>query len=348
MDIICRKKLIWSRAISKTGAQGRRVTIKDLAKEADVSIATVSYVLNDRGSVGDEVKKRVFEAASRLGYRQNRAARAMKTGRTEIIGLVIPNIENPFFAKLSQSILLTAQMRNYQVFLAGSEGSLDRQARAIQGLVQQGVDGLLIFPENESVEITEEQIGVPLVVIDRRLPGTPIVDAEYFQGGCLLANHLLALGHKTFGLLDGPQNVSSSRDRVDGFMETIKDKGDILWRREHGYTMQLEENCREILRNNKASAIVCGNDQIAIAAMYFLQSLGKRVPQDVAITGYDDIPLAQMVKPSLTTIRMPTSAIGEEATKLLLRQIEEDTDLDESGKSIRLPVELVVRNSTSD
>ena len=201
-----------------------RVTVHDVAKAAGVSIATVSYVLNDSGSISDEVRKKVRKIANKLGYRQNRAARAMKMGRSDIIGLVIPNIENPFFSTLAQSILLEAQRHNFQVFLIDTEGSHKTEQKAIQGLVQQGVDGIIVFPIDDSDPVDGKVLGVPVVVLDRESRDNDLVQAEYAEGGRILAEHLLGLGHTRFGILEGPQVASSARQRSDGFTNAVAKK----------------------------------------------------------------------------------------------------------------------------
>ena len=157
--------------------KNRRITVHDVANEAGVSIATVSYTLNDSGSISDEIRKKVRKAAKKLGYSRNRAARAMKIGRSDIIGLVIPNIENPFFATLAQSVLLECQRQNYQVFLVDTEGSHETEAKAIQGLVQQGVDGVIVFPIDDSNFSDGLSADVPVVVLDRDSADRDLVQA---------------------------------------------------------------------------------------------------------------------------------------------------------------------------
>lgn len=322
-----------------------RVTVREVADDVGVSIATVSYVLNDRGSVSDEVRRKVRRSAAKLGYRQNRAARAMKIGRMDIIGLIIPNIENPFFATLVQSVLQEAQRRDHQVFVVDTEGSHESEIKAMRGLVAQGVDGIIVFPIDDSDLDPIRALDVPVVVLDRENPNLDLIQAEYRNGGRMIAQHLLELGHRRFGLLEGPQVVTSGRERSRGFIETLNEECVVAWRLEERFAIELSANARACLRRPDVSAIVCGNDQIAMAAVAYLQRCGSRVPEDVSVVGFDDIPFASLTSPTLTTVRMPTAAMGVEAVNLLFKRLRPDVPT-EARNRIVLGVELMKRGST--
>lgn len=329
-----------------TGRKKNRVTVHDVAREAGVSIATVSYVLNDSGSISDEMRKKVRKAADRLGYRQNRAARAMKIGRSDIIGLVIPNIENPFFATLAQSVLLESQRQNYQVFLVDTEGSHATEAKAMQGLVQQGVDGIIVFPIDDSDLTVGKGVDVPVVVLDRDSPDRDLVQAEYAEGGRILAEHLLELGHKKFGLLEGPQVVASARERSEGFIDAIGSRGKILWRQENPFSLSLTDASRKRLQKGDVSAIFCGNDLIAMGAMQYLQDRGIKIPESLSIVGFDDISFSAIISPALTTVRMPITQMGTEAVGLLTRRLRSAEQNRNPRSRVVLGVELIVRGSS--
>ena len=324
-----------------------KLTIRDVAEEVGVSVTTVSYVLNNKGSVSEEVRKKVQKAAKKLGYTGNRAARAMKMGRFHIIGLIIPNIENPFFPSLAQAILQACQLRGYQVFMVDTEGSLDNQVEAIRGLLSQGVDGIIIFPVNDQETLPKNLGDIPLVVLDRDWQSFDRVQAEYTNGGELIAKHLMALGHKRFGLLDGPQDVLSSRDRTEGFIAALQGGCEVVWRIEHAFRMELAEQAQQALRDQSVTAIVCGNDLIAIAALSYLQSQGIRVPKDVSVVGFDDINLARLMSPALSTVKMPTHAMGAEAVNLLLRRLDQ-ADAPVSTTRVLLGVEPSFRASSGE
>lgn len=323
-----------------------RTTVHDVASAAGVSIATVSYVLNNRGSVSDDVRKKVKKAATKLGYQRNRAARAMKMGRSSIIGLVIPNIENPFFATLAQSILQECQRNDYQVFLVDTEGSHESETKAIDGLVSQGVDGIIVFPIDDTVLRSVSKAELPVVVLDRDTPKLDLVQAEYRDGGRLLAEHLQSLGHTQFGLLDGPQVVTSARQRSEGFVDSLKKGSKVVWREEHPFEMSLTESAKKLLSTNKVTAIFCGNDLIALAVIAYLRSIGINTPKDVSVVGFDDIKFAAMMSPALTTVRMPVANMGVEAVNLLVRRLQQ-TEPSTSRSRVVLNVEMVVRESTA-
>ena len=323
----------------------KRVTLHDVADAAGVSIATVSYVLNGQGSVSEEVRREVKRAAKKLGYRQNRAARAMKMGRSNILGLVIPNIENPFFATLAQAVLKESQTREYQVFLVDTEGSHKSEKKAMQGLIAQGVDGIIVFPIDDSQLRISGNTEVPVVVLDRDTPDLDLVQAEYYEGGRLLAAHLQDLGHRRIGLLEGPRVVTSARDRTRGLIENLGAEQSIVWREEHPFALELSDAARKMLDRDDVTAVVCGNDLIAIAAISYLQSQGRSVPGDLSVTGFDDISFAPMVSPPLTTVRMPIAGMGKEAVNLLIRRVQSD-EPEATRSRLVLDVDLIVRGST--
>lgn len=327
-------------------AKKKRVTLHDVAAAADVSIATVSYVLNNQGSVSEDVRKTVRRTAKKLGYQQNRAARAMKMGRSNIIGLVIPNIENPFFATVAQSVLTESQKCGYQVFLIDTEGSHDSEAKAVQGLAAQGVDGVIVFPVDDSELTISGRTPVPVVVLDRDTPDLDLVQAEYYEGGRMLANHLTSLGHKRFAILEGPRVVSSVRSRTRGFIESLGEDCEITWQIEHPFVLELTKKAKKRLQERNFTALVCGNDLIAMSAIAHYRDTGVKVPDELSIVGFDDIPFASVVTPPLTTIRMPIATMGKEAVNLLIRRLQEKEE-SQSRNRIVLDVELVIRKSTA-
>ena len=334
-------------ASKKSDAKTRpkRVTMREIADAADVSIATVSYVLNDRGAIGEATKKRIHKAIKKFGYTQNRAARAMKTGRTAIIGFVFPNIDNPFFASLARAVLDEAQNNDYQVFLVDTEGSHKREKQAVTGLLQQGVDGIVLFPVDDSDSLAGQTIEIPIVILDRESESRDLIQAEYFDGGRMIARYLQDLGHTRFGILEGPQVVANSRARSEGFMSALGSGSRVVWRLEQEYSMTISEQAKTALLKKDISALVCGNDLIAMGAMSVLQSNQIAIPGEVSVVGFDDIPFASMVTPKLTTVRMPYKEMGREAVNLLLRRM--DTGANGTRNRVVLTVELVERESSA-
>jgi len=269
----------------------------------------------------------------------------MKTGHSDIIGLVIPNIENPFFATLAQAVLLECRRHDLQVFLVDTEGSHDTELKAMQGLVQQGVDGIIVFPIDDTAKGAGIGDAVPVVVLDRDSPDRDLVQAEYAEGGRLLANHLLGLGHKRFGILEGPQVATSAKERSVGFAKAIGRKGKIVWREEHPFSMTLTDVAKKQLKLKGATAIACGNDLIAMGVIQYFDEIGIDVPGDVSVVGFDDIEFSKVVSPPLTTIHLPTAQMGIEAVNLLTRRLQAE-DAPDSRSRVVLDVELKVRGSS--
>lgn len=320
-----------------------KITLKDVAREAGVSLATASYALNGKKEVGEGTRVHVVEVARKLGYKANLAARAMKTGRTSTIGLVIPNITNPLFAKLAQSVTSAAEDHGQAVLLVDTEGSKEAEADGLSHLVNHGADGLIWFPVNDESPVSSTRLTVPVVVLDRTLPEFDLVQAEYREGGRLVGRHLLEQGHKRIGFIDGPQDVANSRERSAGVREVLSGTAEIAWTVEHPYVSTLTDAARACLERRDVTAIVCGNDLIALAAMAAMRDLGISPGEDVALVGFDDIDLCRLVWPTLTSVRLPIAEMGVAAVERLNARIKKPDLL---VQRTILPVSLAVRHSS--
>ena len=323
----------------------RRVTLKDVAREANVPFTTASFVLNESGSVSKDVSDRVRKVVKKLGYQPNQSAQAMRTGKTNTIGLILPGLSNPFFSELAASIEKAARHSGYSVFLVNSDGTTELEQESMGRLVQRGVDGVLWFPATQENAIKDYANDVPVVVMDRALDSYNRVIPDHWRGGQLQAEHLLDHGHKRFGFVTGPLSVDNMRNRRDGAVNAIEDKGEIVWQVENSFLRTLTPDVVKHLKHNNVDAIVAGNDMMAIAIMQELTELGIRVPQDVSIVGFDDIPWCTAVTPPLTTIRMPLKKIGEEAMELLLALIQNP---ESRKRQIVMDVDLIPRKSVAD
>ncbi len=319
-----------------------RPTLRDIAKLTGVSAATVSYVLNGKGSVGANVQKRVRETAKQLGYRANHVAKATRTGQTLSMGLILPDLKNPFFPQLAQTVQGAARRAGYAVFLVDSEGSVEVEQESAEDLIRRGVEGIIWCPATERDSLAEYRDDVPIVVVDRPLPNYDTISSDYHAGGGLLAEHLLSYGHKRIGMVVGPQSLSSARQRRDGFVEHLGGQAVVAWEVENPFSIDLSEQTHRHLRELDVTAIVCGNDFIAIGVIRALHELGCRVPQDVSVVGFDDIPWAAFSIPALTTVRQPFSALGREAAALLIRRIMGD---ESPLATLALDMRLVPRGS---
>ncbi|HTD12439.1 MAG TPA: LacI family DNA-binding transcriptional regulator [Steroidobacteraceae bacterium] len=297
-------------------------TVKDIAAAVGVSVATVSNVLNGRPNVGRVNRQKVLRAAKRLGYRPNRAAQAMRTGRTRAIGLVLPDLTNPFFPELAQAVENTARGLGLLVCLVDSQGRAAGEADGFALLMQHAVDGIIWCPVGPRLPPYLRDAARPVVLIDRPRPGFPVVHSDYLMGGRLLAEYALRMGHRCVGLLSGPQNLASARQRRDGLVEAFPQDIRIAWEVVVGFDGILNADAvRALQRRGKATLIVAGNDLIAISAIRCLAEAGVHVPADVSITGFDNIRWTDVVTPRLTTIAQPVGAIGAKAVQLMQQRM---------------------------
>ncbi len=329
-------------------------TLRDVARRAGVSIATVSYVLNGTRPVSPEVEARVWEAVATLRYRPNRLARGLRRKRTHVLGLIVPDSANPFFAEIARGLEDLSFAHDYSVILCNSDGDPVKEQRYLGVLIEQQVDGIALVSACATpvhLAVLRER-GIPFVVVDRDLPGleADCVLADNFQGGYLATRHLLERGHQRIACIAGPSDLTPSADRARGYWKAMEEAGIEplkIWirrgdfRAESGYHV-----ARDFLSLPPAirpTAIFACNDLMAIGAMRAIGEAGLSIPHDIALVGFDDIVLASYVIPPLTTVAQPTYEMGRLAGELLLRRIQT-----RSGPSARylLPVRLIVRHST--
>jgi len=293
-------------------------TIKDLAAKVGVSVATVSNVLNGKPNVGAAVRQKVLRAAKDLRYRPHRAAQAMRKGRTLAIGLVLPDLTNPFFPQLAQAVENTARNLGLLVCLIDSQGGTQGETDGLSLLAQHGVDGVIWCPVGPQVPAPLRALDRPVVLIDRPKPGFAAVHSNYLMGGQLLARYALQRGHTRIGLLSGPRGLESAQQRRDGFVRAFPKRIEIAWEARLGFDGILSREARDaLLRRRRATLIVAGNDLIAINSIHFLAEHNVNVPDDVSVAGFDDISWARIVSPRLTTVAQPLTAIGKRAVELL-------------------------------
>ncbi len=329
-------------------------TLRDVARRAGVSIATVSYVLNGTRSVSPEVEARVREAVRALQYRPNRLARGLRRKRTHVIGLVVPDSANPFFAEIARGMEDLSFAHDHSVILCNSDGDPAKEQRYLGVLIEQQVDGIALVSAHATPAHLSmlRQRRIPFVVVDRDLPGleADCVLADNFQGGYLATRHLLERGHRRIACIAGPSELTPSADRVRGYRRALEEAGirpREVWvqrgdfRAESGY-----EAARFFLSlpaKVRPTAIFACNDLMAIGAMRAIGEAGLSIPDDIALVGFDDILLASYVIPPLTTVAQPTYEMGRIAGDLLLRRLGEP---DRPPARLILPVRLVVRQST--
>lgn len=299
----------------------RRPTLKDLAREAGVSLASASYAVNGNGSVGEQTRAHILAVAQRIGYRQNVAARAMKTGRSGTLALLLPDLANPFFPALAQAMFRAARSRGHAMFLIDTEGNEALEHAALAKATDLGVDGLVWFPIRDKDTSQGVLAHTPTVVLDRTLPGYATVGVDYLGAGRIAARHLLDAGHRRIGIISGPTDIASMRDRCDGAEALIRAEGMLAFRVRNAFSVDLEPEARAAITTGRATAVFAAADVIAIGALRHAQASGLRVPEDLSVLGFDDIPLAEQSLPSLSTIELPVEEMAERALSMLVERI---------------------------
>lgn len=337
------------------GDRVARATLVDVAKRAGVSIATVSYVMNGRDGVGAETRARVLEVANELGFRPNRLASGLRTGQTRVLGLVLADITNPFYPELAGGVIAAAADGGFEVFLShnGADGSLD--VEKVQALCDHRCAALIFTSLLLSDEALLNEIvppEVPVVQAVRRIPGlqADFVGSEDRAGARDAARHLVELGHRDVAVLVGPLASSASAERAAGYREALADAGaepeperivECALTVESGY-----RGAQRLLaaRSRPPSAVLCGNDLIALGAIDAIVDHGLAVPADVSVVGFDDIWFASSRLVRLTSVRQPRHEMGRAAVALALERLAEGA---RPPREIVMPHQLVVRETTA-
>ena len=334
-----RAKAAKPRAAAASPASSSAVTLKDIARAVGVSAQTVSCVVNNSGSVSQEVRARVSEAAEAMGYVPNNSARAMRTGRGHKLGLVISDMNNPFFPEIAQAVERAAAAAGYALLLVDAQGSAAEAEKRIASLKRHGVDGVIATEFYPGLG----RLGLPAVVIGRTASRMDSVNADDAAGGALLAEHLLEKGHRRFGLVSGAP-IGNVVARRGAFLRRIEGEGEIAWESGAPGDGKITPEIIAMLARTDMSAVVCSCDADAIAVLRALQALGRDVPGDVSVVGFDDIPLASVVSPALTTVRQPYAALGAEAVGLVMARIANPK---RRVRNLKLDVSLVARDSVA-
>ena len=328
------------------------VTIKDVAAAVGVSASTVSRAFGRPEKVDEVTRLRILAAAETLGYRPNRAAQALNTGRTGCIGAILPDLENPFFAGLLKGIEQAAEELGYQILVADSGENVAAERRAIDALSPQ-VDGLLLcstrLEDNEVLRINELR---PLVLVNRSVGDLPHVSFDNQSGMQEALRHLLALGHRRIGYAGGNLLSRSARQRLRAFEVTSDDPGfgvagQVLG--EFPPTFEGGGAAADVALNANVTAVVVYNDIMAIGLMHRLLSYGLSLPARLSVVSFDNVPIAAMVTPSLTAVDLPRIEAGRLAVEVL-NAVLSDATPEREGRDARhvlLPARLVVRRSTA-
>ncbi|MEJ6004441.1 LacI family DNA-binding transcriptional regulator [Paucibacter sp. AS339] len=335
-------------------------TIKDVAALAGVSFTTVSHVLNDTRPVSAEARRRVLAAVDEIGYLPSAVARSLRKSETKIIGVLVPNVQNPFFAELVCGVEECCRLAGYSVFLCNSDNDPKRQQQYMRTLLEKRVDGLLLSSagDDEALARIFKLASVPSVTVDRLVPGARAdrVSVHNQKGAYNAVRHLIELGHRRIACISGPSEFEVARERCEGWRQALREAGiepderlviESDFSSPGGY-----ESARHLLREQaskpstktRITGIFASNDMMAIGALRAAAELGLKVPQQVSIVGFDDIELSHYVFPALTTVGCGVRQLGTEAARVLIERIEQPgAEL----KEVLLTPHLVLRESSA-
>ena len=330
-----------------------QVTIRDVAEATGFSVNTVSRALNDKPDVNAETKRAILETAKKLGYRPNKLARGLRSNKTQTIGVVVTDVANPFFGALVKGVEETAREHGYSIILQDTDEDYEREEEAIQVMLAEQVDGLLITPVQTKRKTIErlKKAGLPFVLLGRYFDDleTDYVVTDDVQGGFLATEHLIKQGHERIALINGPLYISSARERLQGYKKALVNYEidlDAALLKSGAVTIEDGYNFAKSLlaQNPQPTAVFAYSDFVALGVMKAIREAGLGIPGDIAVVGYDDVDFSSCLEVPLTTVRIPKKALGKKATELLENKLKNEEDT--SRAEIKLDVQLIIRKST--
>lgn len=311
-------------------------TLRDVAKIAGVSMQTVSLVINNRGSISPSVRNRVQDVARSVGYIPNKSAKAMRTGRSRTLGIIIEELGHPYWAEYTQEAERAAAAMQYAVLLVDAhDASVEPR---IDALRTHPVDGVITAVYTPAVA----RLNLPMVVISDAVRGRDSVTSNNHKGGSMVAEHLLALGHRRFGLVTSPRSAHVP-DRRQGFLDALPKSASIAWELLTPVDETIPAEFASLVADGRPTAIVCWNDTIGIGVLRTLHDLGIDVPGEISVIGFDDISWSRVVTPKLTTVRQPFDVAAQQVMELLETRM---ANPDRRARHVMIDVVLVAREST--
>ncbi|SCY02457.1 transcriptional regulator, LacI family [Paenibacillus polysaccharolyticus] len=320
-------------------------TIKDVANLAGVSVATVSRVINDRGYVHADTRKKVEEAVKALHFSPNEVARSLYTRKSKLIGLLLPDIANPYFPQLARGVEDRMQEQDYRLIFGNSDEDEGKEQDYIQTFIQNNVVGV-ISSTNYPHSSIYEKLKIPVVFLDRTSLDRPSVYADGREGGRLAAKEIIKRGSKRITVMQGPSHIRPAQDRFEGAIEVIRQAGlnhEVIQTTSFSFNeagVWAEELFRKF---PDTDGVIASNDIAAMAVLHEAYRIGRNVPIDVQVIGFDDIPMSGLLSPALSTIRQPAYEMGREAAGLLIQLVEQNNM---ENKNIQLPVSFIERGTT--
>lgn len=335
----------------KPGA--RSVSLSDVARHTNVSTATVSRVLNNPEKVAEARRLQIQAAIYELGYIPDGAARALASRRTKTIGVVVPTLDNAIFAACIQALQNRLKKLGYTLIVASHEYDLDEELHEVKTLLRQGIEGVMLVGTTHLPELHYLLAGQQLPYVhcwayDPHSP-KPYIGFDNKKAAEKIAHYLLELGHCEFAVIIGhTDNNDRSSDRLEGFKSMIESRGLTLLDKnilKRSYSVKQGREAMAILLQNpiRPTAVICGNDVLALGAIAQCQKLGVHVPEDVSITGFDDLDISSQLVPALTTMNVPSAEMGKRAADHLIGQINNETTL--LHKEVE--IELMIRETVA-
>jgi len=321
-------------------------TIKDVAKLVGVTVTTVSRVLNNRGYISEITRKKVYAAMAELNYQPNELARSLFRKKSNFIGLIIPNVAHPFFAELTSFIEHYAYKQGYKILICNSYQDTVKEKEYVEMLKRNQVDGIIMG--SHTLETSEYLVPtLPIVAIDRNLShDIPYVTSDNYNGGVLATNLLIDKGCKKLVHISGPLELNTpANNRCKAFMDVVKNRNVqyVILQTKLDIFESYEKLAYKLFKEQPdIDGVFASSDMIAASIIHVANEIGKEIPRDIKIIGYDDINIAHMIVPPLTTIKQPIKEMAELTVKILIDQIEH---LDVKLENI-LPISLIERKST--
>ncbi|MEK3921197.1 LacI family DNA-binding transcriptional regulator [Paenibacillus sp. FSL K6-2393] len=320
-------------------------TIKDVAQLAGVSVATVSRVINDRGYVHADTRKKVEDAVKALNFSPNEVARSLYKRKSKLIGLLLPDIANPYFPQLARGVEDRMQEQDYRLIFGNSDEDERKEQDYIQTFIQNNVVGV-ISSTNYPHSSIYENLKIPVVFLDRTSLDRPSVYADGREGGRLAAREIIKRGSRRITVMQGPSQIRPAQDRFEGAIEIIRDAG-LDYQVIQTTSFSINEAgvwAEELFRKYAdTDGVIASNDIAAMAVLHEASRIGKKVPDDVQVIGFDDIPMSSLLSPALSTIHQPAYEMGREAAGLLIQLVEQAAI---ENKNIQLPVSFIERGTT--
>ena len=332
------------------------VTIKDIALRADVSYATVSRALNNKPGVRESTRRRILQLAEQMSYTPNAIARGLVKKQTQTLGLILPDITNPFYPEVARGIEEGAAERGFSIFLCNMNWERSRQAHYLRLLAEKRVDGIILAPIDNEVEALERRITgmIPIVYVSNAPVGTQhsFVVIDNVLGGFVAAEHLIQAGYRKIGFVGSTEDSLTIEERLQGYRQALKKYGVPVEQKYIQLGEFKEEAGYKIIRSMIAGgdfpqAVFAENDLLAIGVLHGVKASGLSVPEDVAVVGFDDIPVASYPEVQLTTMSQPTYEMGKKSVEILLEQIEASGQPPAARmRQIYLKPRLIVRRSS--